>query len=90
MEAHVAEGVQVSRKDVARVQRAILAGKPRGQVFPRLSVLGTEVAGEGVQVTVRFSKAKGAPVRLVAADEEVEAAAIREVDLQRKYHWSPE
>jgi hypothetical protein len=89
IEAHVAEGVQVSRKDVARVQRAILAGKPRGQVFPRLGVLGTEVAGDGVQVTVRFSKTKGAPVRLVAADEDVEAAAVREVDLQRKYHWSP-
>jgi hypothetical protein len=28
-------------------------------------------------------------VRLVGADEDVEAAAIREVDLQRKYHWSP-
>jgi len=28
-------------------------------------------------------------VRLVVADEEVEAAAIREVDLQWKYHWSP-
>jgi hypothetical protein len=89
MEAHVAEGVQVSRKDVTRVQRAILAGQPREKVFPRLAVLGTEVAGEGVEVTVRFSKTKGAPVRLVSAGEDVEAAAVREVDLQRKYHWSP-
>jgi hypothetical protein len=52
-------------------------------------LLGTDVAGEGVQVVVRFSKTKCAPVRLVAADEDVEAAAVREVDLQRKYHWAP-
>ncbi len=44
-------------------------------MFPRLGVLGTEVAGDGVQVTVRFSKTKGAPVRLVGDDEDVEAAA---------------
>ena len=28
------------------------------------------------------------PVRLVGADEDVVAGSIREVDLQRKYHWS--
>jgi hypothetical protein len=89
MEAHVVEGVQVSRKDVARVQRAIVAGKPRAQVFPRLTVVGTEVGGDGIEVTVRFSKTKGAPVRLVGADDDAEVAAIREVDLQRKYHWAP-
>lgn len=59
------------------------------QVIPRLSVLGTEVAGDGVRVTVRFSKTKGAPVRLVGADEDVEASAVREVDLQQRFHWSP-
>jgi hypothetical protein len=89
MEAHVAEEVVVSKKDVNRVQRAILQGKGRGQIFPRLSVQGTEIAGEGVHVTVRFSKSQGAPVKLVGPDEEAEGAAIREVDLQRKYHWSP-
>jgi hypothetical protein len=88
MEAHVAEGVVVSKKDVNRVQRGIREGKPREQVFPRLSQLGTDISGEGVQVTVRFSKKEGAPVRLVGPDEHVEAAAVREVDLQRKYHWS--
>lgn len=89
MEAHVAEGVLVSRKDVSRVERAILQKKDRHHVFPRLSNLGTEIAGDGLQVTVRFSKNKGAPVRLVGADDDIEAAAIREVDLQRKYHFSP-
>jgi hypothetical protein len=89
MEAHVAEGVRVSSKDVIRVQRAIRQGKGRDQVFPRLSVITTDIAGEGILVKVRFSKTTGAPVRLVKAAEPVEAAAIREVDLQRKYHRSP-
>lgn len=88
LEAHVVEEVRVSQKDVTRVQRAIRQEKHRESVFPRLSLLDTDIAGEGVQLTVRFSKREGAPVRLVGPDEEAEAAAIREVDLQRKYHWS--
>jgi hypothetical protein len=39
-------------------------------------------------VTVRFSKREGVPVRYVPADDPREAAAVREVDLQRKYHLS--
>ncbi len=88
MEAHLSEGVVVSQQDVNRVERAIRKGGRREQVFPRLSGLGTEVVGEGVQVSVRFSKTEGMAVRLVGADDEVEAGAIREVDLQRKYHWT--
>ncbi len=88
MEAHVAEEVVVSKKDVNRVQKAIRSGKGRDEVFPRLLQLGTEITGEGMQVRVRFSKKEGAPVRLVGPDEDAEIAAIREVDLQRKYHWS--
>lgn len=88
MEAHVSEGVIISKRDVDRIEGAIKKGGERQRVFPRLSGLGTEVAGDGVTVTVRFSKSSGVPVRLVKADEEVEAGAIREVDLQRKYHWT--
>ena len=88
LEAHVAEGVLVSNKDVRRVERAVQAGKERTQVFPRLSDLRADVSGEGLQVTVRFSKTSGAPVRFVGDSLEVEAAAIREVDLQRKFHWT--
>ena len=88
MEAHIAEGVVVSKRDVDRVERAIRKNAERERVFPRLSQLGTEVAGDGISVTVRFSKREGMPVRLVCADDEIEAAAIREVDLQRKYHWT--
>lgn len=88
MEAHVAEDVLVTEKDVNRVERAIKAGKPRSEVFPRLVSVGTTVDGTGVTVTVRFSKKEGVPVQFVPADDPRETAAVREVDLQRKYHLS--
>jgi hypothetical protein len=88
LEAHLHEGVVISKRDVDRIEKAIKKGGKRSQVFPRLNFLGAEMVGDGLQVTVRFSKTEGMPVRLVGADEEVEAAAVREVDLQRKYHWT--
>ena len=88
LEAHTAD-VVVSKQDVDRVERAIKKGDTRSKVFPRLDELTTEVAGEGVNVAVRFVKKGGLPVRYVAADDPTAAAAVREVDLQRKYHWSP-
>ncbi len=59
-------------------------------MFPKLESVGAEVAGDGLTVAVRFSKTSGMPVRLVREGEGVteEAAAIREVDLQKKFHWS--
>ena len=39
-------------------------------------------------MTVHFTKKDGAPVRY-AADDSTPAAAIREIDLQNKYHRSP-
>lgn len=89
IEAHTRDDVRVSKRDVDRVERAIRAGGGRGEVFPSLESIGTDVAGEGVQVTVRFTKSSNAPaVRLIGADEDVAAGAVREVDLKRKYHWS--
>src|SRR5204863_8007104 len=88
MEAHVAADVLVSEKDVNRVGRAIKVGKPRDEVFPRLRSLGTSTEGSGLTVTVRFSKKEGVPVQFVPADDPRDAAAVREVDLQRKYHLS--
>ncbi len=87
MEAHLGE-VHVSTKDVARVQSAIKNGKSRKQVFPKLETLASDVAGEGVTLTVRFSKREGAPVRLVSTDEDTPASALREVDLQKRFHWT--
>jgi hypothetical protein len=88
MEAHTTEDVTISEKDVDRVERAVKSGKTRDDVFPRLAGLTTLVEGTGVSVTVRFSKKEGMPIRYISADDPTEAAAVREVDLQRKYHMS--
>ncbi|MFI7618273.1 DUF3644 domain-containing protein [Nonomuraea terrae] len=87
MEAHVEPDTRVSTKDVARVERGIRNGNPRELVFPRLEEISTTVDGHGITITVHFTKKQGAPVRYVA-DDTVPAAAIREVDLQRKFHRS--
>jgi hypothetical protein len=87
MEAHVEPETRVSTKDVDRVEKGVRAGKDRNEVFPRLEGLAARVTGTGVLVTVHFTKKAGAPVRY-AADESAPAAAIREVDLQRKFHRS--
>jgi hypothetical protein len=91
MESHVAEGVDISEADIDRVEKAIRGGKLRDAVFPRLGGLETEVSGSGATVTVRFTKkeGEGAPVRFVAADDPTAAAAVREVDLQKRFYLSP-
>lgn len=88
MEAHVAEEVAVSEKDIDRIERAIKLEQAWPDVFPRLTSLQAQHTGEGVEMTVRFSKRDGAPVRFIAADDPEEAAAVREVDLQKKYRYS--
>ncbi len=88
MEAHAREDVRVSAKDVDRVEQAIKAGTTREHAFPDLSGLATEMAGEGLTIMVHFAKTSGAPVRLLRPDDPTPAAGVREVDLQRKYHWS--
>ncbi|TKR30272.1 hypothetical protein FCE95_09040 [Luteimonas gilva] len=90
MEAHVSEEVSVSQRDLNRIEEAIRADTPIERVFPRLMTLATDVAGEGPTMRVRITKAEDAPaIRYVSGDDPEGAAAIREVDLQRKYHWSP-
>lgn len=88
MESHVADGVDMSEADIDRVEKAVRAGKHRDDVFPRLSGLETQVGGEGATITVRWAKKDGdsAPVRFVAADDPTDAAAVREVDLQKKFY----
>jgi hypothetical protein len=87
MEAHVEPDAHVSSKDVDRVEQGIRAGNVRDQVFPKLKDIATSIDGGGVTVEVHFTKTHGAPVRYVA-DLSIPAAAVREVDLQRKYHRS--
>ena len=90
MELHVAEGVEISEADIDRTEKAIRAGKSRSEVFPRLGTLDTQISGSGATVTVRFTKkeGEGAPVRYIAADDPTEAASVREVDLQKRFHMS--
>lgn len=86
MEALVADAVQVSERDINRVERGIREKQNLGVVFPRLISVGTSSTGEGPALTVRFSKKEGAPVRYVGGDDPEAAAAVREVDLRKKYH----
>lgn len=72
---------------VDRVEKGIRSGDPRDKVFPRLSDVATTIDGEGLTVTVHFTKKQGAPVQYVA-DDSTPAAAIRQIDLQKKYHRS--
>ncbi|MGZ8982977.1 MAG: hypothetical protein ACXW11_03365 [Methylotenera sp.] len=89
MESHIVEEVDVSENDIDRIERAIKVGRSFGDVFPRLTALGTQTEGEGVEVKVHFTKKQGAPVRYIAADDPSEAAAVREFDLRKKYRLSP-
>lgn len=90
MEAHVSDTVSVSERDINRIEKAIRDGAAIEQVFPRLMTLASDVAGEGPTIRVHFSKREGPAVRYVSGDDPSAAAAIREVDLQKKYHWSPQ
>lgn len=89
LEGHVAEDAVVNERDVNRVERGIKDGKRFEQIFPRLAGLQVAVAGDGPALTVHFTKKGGVPVKYISADDLREAAAVRQVDLQRKYHMSP-
>lgn len=45
-----------------------------------------EVVGEGANLVVHFTKKEGAPVRYIGGDNPADAAAVRELDLQKKFH----
>lgn len=86
LESHVADEVKVSERDIDRIETGIRLGKDISQVFPRLQGIDTNVTGHGINVQVHFTKRQGAPVRFVAGNEPEAAAAVREVDLQKKYY----
>lgn len=90
LEGHEAQEVEVSERDVNRVERGVREGRAVYEVFPRLQGLGTQVEGTGLDVRVRITRQTDAPpVRLVGDDEPVESAAIREIDLQRTFKHGP-
>lgn len=88
MEAVAVDQVEVSETDINRIEKAIRTGSGLIEVFPRLAMVGTTTEGEGVTLTVHFSKKAGTAVRYTGGDDPTEAAAVREVDLQRKFHMS--
>jgi len=88
MEGHTAEDVKVSERDVNRVERGMKECKSLVDVFPRLTTVHAAIDGDGPTVTVHFTKKKGAPVHFVLADDPAESAAVREIDLQNKFHWT--
>ena len=88
MEGHAAEDVKVSERDVNRVEKGIRDGKSLSDVFPRLTTISATTTADGPSVTVHFTKKKGSPVHFVAADDPTDSAAVREVDLQKKFHWA--
>ncbi len=88
LEGHAAEDTRVSERDVNRVDRAVRNGRPVDEVFPRLRTVTAVVGGQGPSVSVHFTKRGGMPVTYTSADDP-STAAVREVDLQKKYHLSP-
>ena len=86
MEAIVSDEVAISENDIARIERAIKSGEQFDKVFPRLNTISSSLTGDGPSIIVHFSKKQGAPVRFVGGDDPEGAAAVREIDLQKKYH----
>ncbi len=46
------------------------------------------VEGEGISVQIHFTKIGGATIRFISVDELEEAAAFRELDLQKRFRYS--
>lgn len=86
MEAIVTDEVEISERDIDRIEKAMRGGTELKDVFPRLATVGTTTNGEGVNLTVHFSKKQGAPVQYVGGDDPAAAAAVREIDLRKKFH----
>jgi len=89
MEAHSDDDAKVSNSAVNRIERGVKVGKTRDELLPNLAGVGADISGDGLTVQVRFSRTEGLPVRYVTGVDANEATAIEEVDLQRKYHWTP-
>lgn len=86
MEAIVTDQVEISERDIDRIEKAMRGGVAFNSVFPRLATVGTTIDGEGVNLVVHFTKKQGAPVHYIGGDDPAAAAAVREVDLRKKFH----
>jgi len=86
MEAIVTDEVEISERDIDRIEKAMRGGAAFNAVFPRLATVGTTTEGEGVNLVVHFTKKQGAPVHYVGGDDPTASAAVREVDLRKKFY----
>ena len=86
MESIAVDEVGISERDIDRIEKAVRAGQEMHDVFPRLSTVGTRTDGEGVNLVVHFTKKEGAPVRYIGGDDPGDAAAVRDLDLQKKFY----
>ncbi|WP_394652577.1 hypothetical protein, partial [uncultured Sphingomonas sp.] len=86
LEAIVTDKVEISERDIDRIEKAMRGGAEFTAVFPRLATVGTTTEGEGVNLVVHFTKKQGAPVHYVGGDDPTAAAAVRNVDLRAKFH----
>ena len=82
------ETVEVSDRDIDRIEKAIKAGTQVDEVFTRSIALKSSIIGEGPILSVRFSKREGVAVRYVSGDDLDAAGAILGVDLLKKYYLS--
>ncbi|MFD7545523.1 DUF3644 domain-containing protein [Pseudarthrobacter sp. NPDC059871] len=90
MESHTdPDAAEIREADVRRVERGVRAGRPRTQVFPKLSTVGSNVSGQGLTVEVKLVRTGGLPVTYVSAGSDVEPSAIRTVDLEKKFYMGP-
>jgi hypothetical protein len=89
MEAHVADEVEISERDITRVEKALKGNKSWGDVLPRLKTMQTNMIGTTVDLKVHITKNQGIPIYRIAADDPTNAAAVREVDLRKKYRYTP-
>jgi hypothetical protein len=89
MEAHVADEVEISERDITRVENALKSNKEWGDVLPRLKTMQTALTGTAVDLKVHITKNQGIPIHRIAADDPTNAAAVREVDLRKKYRYTP-
>lgn len=83
-----ADAAEVREDDVRRVTTGIRDGKTREQVFPKLTGYTSDIQGDGVAVEVRLVKGGGLPMTYTD-DPDADTAAIRTVDLQKKFHMGP-
>lgn len=88
MQAHVAENVLVTEKDVYRAEAGLRSGKPWQDLFPGLSSMATTVSGEGPALVVRISKSDDLPaIRIVKEGEPGtdDASIVKEYDVWDRF-----